>query len=45
MFVRINHNEATWLRGLAYRVSVEEDRLIGERGAGDAKLKKAQRNG
>jgi hypothetical protein len=33
------------LHGLGYRVSVEEDRLYGDRRKGDAKLKKAQRNG
>ena len=33
------------LHGLAYRVCVEEDRLFGDRRKGDAKLKKAQRNG
>jgi hypothetical protein len=33
------------LHGLAHRASVEEDRLFGDRAAGDAKLKKAQRNG
>jgi hypothetical protein len=33
------------LHGLAHRVSVEEDRLFGDRRKGDAKLKKAQRNG
>ena len=33
------------LHGLGYRVTVEEDRLYGDRKTGDAKLKKAQRNG
>lgn len=33
------------LHGLAYRVSVEEDRLFGNRRTRDAKRKKLQRNG